>query len=104
MRLASIRVDYADATYSSNEPVKPASPGQPAQVALARLTEVWNSRTCEASALRASAQATHERLGGPGHWLLALAPHLVAGVQVLLRSLAAGTRPVAGNCSTRIDC
>ncbi|HET8616012.1 MAG TPA: o-succinylbenzoate--CoA ligase [Actinomycetales bacterium] len=46
-----------------------------------------------ASALRASATATHDRLGGPGTWLLALAPHHVAGVQVLLRSLAAGTRP-----------
>ncbi|GAA4349199.1 o-succinylbenzoate--CoA ligase [Angustibacter luteus] len=47
-----------------------------------------------ASALRASAKATEERLGGPGHWLAALAPHHVAGVQVLLRSLLAGTRPV----------
>ncbi|MGN6301170.1 MAG: o-succinylbenzoate--CoA ligase [Angustibacter sp.] len=46
-----------------------------------------------ASALRASATATHDRLGGPGTWLLALAPHHVAGVQVLLRSLAAGTVP-----------
>jgi O-succinylbenzoic acid--CoA ligase len=46
-----------------------------------------------ASALAASAAATHERLGGAGHWLLALPPHHVAGVQVLLRSLAAGTVP-----------
>lgn len=45
------------------------------------------------SALLASAAATHERLGGPGTWLLALAPHHVAGVQVLVRSLLAGTRP-----------
>jgi O-succinylbenzoic acid--CoA ligase len=46
-----------------------------------------------ASALRASAVATHDRLGGPGTWLLALAPHHVAGVQVLVRSLLAGTVP-----------
>jgi o-succinylbenzoate---CoA ligase len=46
-----------------------------------------------ASALRHSATATAERLGGPGTWLLALAPHHVAGVQVLVRSLLAGTRP-----------
>ena len=46
-----------------------------------------------ASALRASATATHERLGGPGHWLLALPAHHVAGVQVLVRSLVAGTTP-----------
>lgn len=47
----------------------------------------------QASALTASAIATHDRLGGPGTWLLALAPHHVAGVQVLVRSLVAGTRP-----------
>lgn len=45
------------------------------------------------SALVASATATHERLGAPGTWLLALSPHHVAGVQVLVRSLLAGTRP-----------
>jgi o-succinylbenzoate---CoA ligase len=46
-----------------------------------------------ASALTASATATHHRLGGPGTWLLALATHHVAGVQVLLRSVLAGTEP-----------
>jgi O-succinylbenzoic acid--CoA ligase len=45
------------------------------------------------SARRASATATHDRLGGPGTWMLALAPHHVAGVQVLVRSVVAGTRP-----------
>ena len=47
----------------------------------------------QASALQASAAATHDRLGGPGTWLLALAPHHVAGAQVLLRSVAARTVP-----------
>lgn len=47
-----------------------------------------------ATALRASATATHERLGGPGRWVLTLPPRHVAGVQVLVRSLLAGTRPV----------
>lgn len=46
-----------------------------------------------ATALAASAAATHERLGGPGAWLLAMPPHHIAGVQVLLRCLAAGTEP-----------
>lgn len=46
-----------------------------------------------ASALRASASATHDRLGSPGTWLLALAPHHIAGVQVLVRSVLAGTEP-----------
>ena len=45
-----------------------------------------------AAALRASADATHRRLGGPGRWLLALPAHHVAGVQVLLRSARAGPR------------
>lgn len=47
-----------------------------------------------AAALTASASATHDRLGGPGSWLLALPPHHIAGVQVLVRSLLAGTAPV----------
>ena len=46
-----------------------------------------------ASALLASARATLDRLGGPGTWLLALAPHHVAGVQVLVRSIVAGIEP-----------
>jgi O-succinylbenzoic acid--CoA ligase len=46
-----------------------------------------------ASALRASATATLERLGGPGTWLLALPVSAVAGLQVLVRSALAGTVP-----------
>lgn len=45
------------------------------------------------SALAASAAATQARLGPPGSWLLALAAQHIAGLQVLLRSLAAGTDP-----------
>lgn len=47
-----------------------------------------------APALRASAAATAARLSGPGRWLLALPPQHVAGVQVLVRSVLAGTTPV----------
>jgi o-succinylbenzoate---CoA ligase len=47
-----------------------------------------------AAALTASAAATHDRLGGPGRWLLALPPYHIAGVQVLVRSLLADTVPV----------
>lgn len=54
------------------------STGNPREVALS------------AAALRASAEATHERLGGPGRWLLVLPPTHVAGVQVITRSLVAG--------------
>lgn len=58
------------------------STGSPKRVALSR------------TAMRASAHATHERLGGPGQWVLNLPPTYVAGVQVLFRSLLAGTEPV----------
>ena len=44
--------------------------------------------------LRASALATAERLGGHGQWLLAIPPTHVGGLQVLVRSLLAGTTPV----------
>lgn len=46
-----------------------------------------------AGALVASAGATHRRLDGPGRWLLPLPPAHVAGLQVLVRSLVAGTAP-----------
>lgn len=47
-----------------------------------------------AAALRASAESTHARLGGPGRWLLALPAHHIAGLQVLVRSALAGRAPV----------
>ena len=47
-----------------------------------------------AAALVASARATHDRLGGPGTWLLPLPAHHVAGLQILIRSLMAATAPV----------
>ncbi|ACZ29490.1 AMP-dependent synthetase and ligase [Xylanimonas cellulosilytica DSM 15894] len=54
------------------------STGTPREVALS------------ADALRASATATHERLGGPGRWVLTLPATHVAGLQVVVRSLLAG--------------
>jgi o-succinylbenzoate---CoA ligase len=58
------------------------STGRPKRVLLSR------------AAMRASVRATHERLGGPGQWVLNLPPTYVAGVQVLFRSVLAGTDPV----------
>jgi O-succinylbenzoic acid--CoA ligase len=55
------------------------------------------------AALTASAAATHNRLGGPGRWLLALPPYHIAGVQVLVRSLLAGTVPVELDVSAGFD-
>lgn len=45
-------------------------------------------------ALLASAAASAGAMGGQGQWLLALPAHYVAGAQVLVRSLAAGTESV----------
>ncbi|MGH8836456.1 MAG: o-succinylbenzoate--CoA ligase [Actinomycetes bacterium] len=47
-----------------------------------------------AAAVTHSARATHEALGGPGHWLLALPPTHVAGLLVLARAALAGMDPV----------
>jgi O-succinylbenzoic acid--CoA ligase len=50
-------------------------------------------------ALAASSMATALALKGEGQWLLALPPQYVAGVQVMVRSLFAGTRPWAMDLS-----
>jgi O-succinylbenzoic acid--CoA ligase len=49
--------------------------------------------------LMSSATATHDILGGPGRWLLALPAHHIAGLQVLVRSILAGTSP----CTLDLD-
>ena len=49
------------------------------------------------AALRASAQASAERLGGQGQWLLALPTKFIAGINVLIRSVIADTQPVIMN-------
>jgi O-succinylbenzoic acid--CoA ligase len=66
-------------------------------------TGVPKGALLSAAALTASAEATHRRLGGPGRWLLALPAHHVAGLQVLVRSVVAGTIPVAVSTSHDAD-
>jgi len=46
------------------------------------------------AALRASANATHERLGGDGQWLITLPAHLISGLQMLVRSQISGIEPI----------
>jgi O-succinylbenzoic acid--CoA ligase len=58
------------------------SSGEPKDVVLSR------------TAVLASARATLDRLGGPGHWLLALPVSGIAGIQVLVRSALAEREPV----------
>lgn len=48
-----------------------------------------------ADALRHAAELTNRHLGGPGQWVLAVPPHRIAGLAVLIRSRTAGTEPVA---------
>lgn len=50
-------------------------------------------------ALRSSAAATHQRLGGEGTWLLALPASHIAGLMVLVRSAVANTVPQAVDLS-----
>ncbi|MFD7308065.1 AMP-binding protein [Promicromonospora sp. NPDC059942] len=85
---------YAPQPRLSDAPVPPGtalvlrtsgSTGNPREVALS------------AAALRASAEATHDRLGGPGRWLLVLPPTHVAGVQVVNRTVVAGTEVRVGD-------
>lgn len=47
-----------------------------------------------AEALLASAAGSAQTLGGKGQWLLALPAHYIAGINVLVRSIEAGTEPV----------
>ena len=93
-------------------PIHPHAPGEtpslpegelPADLAVAIATSGSTGTPklslLTAANLIASAEATAQRLGGHGQWLLALPPHHIAGLQVLLRSIAAGTTPVALNPS-----
>lgn len=84
-------------------PGRPASPPEddgtvPADVALVVRTSGSTGEPREvmldAAALRASATATHDRLGGPGRWLLALPLVHVAGLQVVVRSVLGGHDPL----------
>ena len=71
-----------------------SEPGDGVLVATSGSTGLPRLVVLPAAALRASADATAARLGGPGRWLLALPADHVAGVQVVVRALLAGAAPV----------
>jgi o-succinylbenzoate---CoA ligase len=89
VRPAGTTHDVVDATRGwlaaeDEEPVvveTSGSSGEPKRVVLSR------------AAVLASVAATERRLGGSGSWLLALPATYVAGLQVIVRSLAAGHPP-----------
>ncbi|MGH4015773.1 MAG: AMP-binding protein [Pseudonocardiaceae bacterium] len=66
------------------------STAQPHQTPPHQTQPTWVQLSAEA--LRASAAATHARLGGPGRWLLVLPVQHIAGLQVLVRAALAGTQ------------
>jgi o-succinylbenzoate---CoA ligase len=84
----------ADELRTAMAPDAPTLPGTAVVVATSGSTGAPKGVELSAAALVASATATHARLGGPGQWLLTLPAQHIAGVQVIVRSLLAGTRPV----------
>ncbi|QBJ95687.1 o-succinylbenzoate--CoA ligase [Rhodococcus sp. ABRD24] len=72
-------------------------------VATSGTTGIPKGAMLTARALRASGESTHRRLGGPGSWLLALPAHHIAGLQVLMRSILAGTAPVVMDVAGGFD-
>ena len=48
------------------------------------------------AAIRASVEASHTWLGGPGDWVLALPAYYIAGLMVIARACLGGGRVVLG--------
>ncbi|MBF4630775.1 AMP-binding protein [Clavibacter michiganensis subsp. phaseoli] len=84
-----------DASVAAGDPPPPAEVER--RVALVVETSGTTSRpkrvALSSDALLASAAASQAALGAPGQWILALPTHYIAGLQVLVRSIAAGTAP-----------
>ena len=100
----AVLIDALAAALDGGAPVLPLTPGaEPGAASAPEGTAVviaTSGSTGEAklvalsaAALRASARATEARLGGQGHWLLALPAEHVAGVQVIVRALLACAPP-----------
>jgi O-succinylbenzoic acid--CoA ligase len=82
-----------DAARAALRPEEPLESGADLVVATSGSTGRARAVLLSADAVRASAAATLERLGGPGSWLLTLPVSAIAGLQVLCRS-ALADRPV----------
>ncbi|MCZ2816883.1 o-succinylbenzoate--CoA ligase [Modestobacter sp. VKM Ac-2984] len=84
----------ADAARAVLRPDEPLEPGTDLVVVTSGSTGGGKGVLLSAAALRASAAATADRLGGPGSWLLALPTSAIGGLQVLVRTALAGREPV----------
>ncbi|HRN29998.1 MAG TPA: AMP-binding protein, partial [Terrimesophilobacter sp.] len=75
------------------DPAVPATVGDDVALVVHTSGSTGDSKlvALSADAVRASSALAAERLGGHGQWLLALPAHYIAGLNVLARSLAAGT-------------
>ncbi|GAA3553591.1 o-succinylbenzoate--CoA ligase [Amycolatopsis ultiminotia] len=74
-------------------PEQPLEPGTAVVIATSGSTGAPKGVLLSSRTLAASATATHARLGGAGHWLLATPAHYIGGLQVLIRARLAGTKP-----------
>lgn len=81
-------------THPASAPASGATPGPALVVHTSGSTGTPKAVALSASALTTSARSTERFLHGPGQWLLALPHTHIAGAQVILRSLQAGTEPV----------
>lgn len=81
-------------------PALPTPPPAEVRQAVALVVETSGSTgtgkrvALSSEALLAGAAAADAALGGPGRWVLALPTHYIAGLNVLTRSITAGTEPV----------
>ncbi|MDT7724296.1 MAG: o-succinylbenzoate---CoA ligase [Actinomycetota bacterium] len=86
-------VEGSEALREAMRPDEPVEAGTAVVVATSGSSGEPKGVLLSAGALVASAEATHRRLGGAGRWLLATPAQYIGGLQVLVRSLVAGTEP-----------
>jgi o-succinylbenzoate---CoA ligase len=82
-----------DAARAVLRPEEPLEPGTDVVVVTSGSASSGRGVLLSAAAMRASATATLDRLGGPGAWLLALPVSAVGGLQVLCRGVLSGRAP-----------
>ncbi|NNG21343.1 AMP-binding protein [Naumannella sp. ID2617S] len=78
-------------TLAMLQPDRPVEPDTALVVSTSGSTGHPKGVRLSGPAVRAGADATHQWLGGPGDWVLALPAHHVAGVMVLARAVVART-------------
>ncbi|TQJ03326.1 o-succinylbenzoate--CoA ligase [Amycolatopsis cihanbeyliensis] len=93
----------AERLRTAMRPESPVEPGTAVIVPTSGSTGTRKGVLLSAEALTASARATHDRLGGPGRWLLATPAHYIGGLQVLVRALLAGREPAVLDLSAGFD-